>query len=303
MNSHFYPSIAFLVAFFLFLYICYFFYIKYRFIELDTEETSNYFQSEFGPIYYNIVGKKGPFVLFIHGLGSSSYCWRKIIPHLESDYRLVLPDLWGFGKSSKTHLDKMDLDSQVQVLMELMDHINVTKFNVIGHSMGGHIALWLTRKFTNRVIKLIAIAPPSHPSILPAIMSKGLWLSRFTPLLINRNTVKRILNNILTNRSLIDNELIDTYYEPYKDPKAHRSFARAITLLRDQRVFNELKEVKVQMLLLYGALDRVVKKQIINEIHKNLPNCTLKISQNANHMPMEDDVDWLSQEIITFLKS
>lgn len=263
----------------------------------------DYFESTKGPLYYKVIGNSGPALLLVHGLGSSIYCWRHLIKLLKDDFQIVAVDLWGFGNSSKYYAAEMNLDDQIQTLMSLMDHLNIKSFHLVGHSMGGHISLWLARNHLNRILKVVAIAPASHPKVAPSGIEKLFWMANWTPWFLNRNLIRRVLKRVITDHSLITNDMIEAYYTPYRDPDAHLSFAAAIKMINDGRVFDQLEYIDKPALLLWGEKDHVINKKTIQQINEKLPNSSLETSPRSNHMPMEDDVQWLYQQIVSFLKS
>lgn len=274
----------------------------YRKRKLKSVEGDLYFESHRGPIFYTRQGR-GPALLLIHGLGASSYCWRKNIQELQKSYQVIAPDLWGFGKSSKEQIKDMSLDDHAQILLELMESLNIKKFHVLGHSMGGHIALWLAKVASDRVERLVAIAPASHPRVAPVALRKLAWLAHWTPLVVNRRVIRRALKREIKDDQLITESMIDGYLAPYLDPQSHHAFASAIGVINDRRVFNALETIEVPILLLLGEQDQVVRLKTMMQINKKLPNSALHTHPRSKHMPMEDSPEWINGEVFAFLKS
>jgi pimeloyl-ACP methyl ester carboxylesterase len=165
-----------------------------------------YYESQQGPIFYRIHGHKGPVVLLIHGLGASTYCWRHLIPELCHKYKVISFDLWGFGYSSKTMKKKMDLDTQIEVINELLDHLKVNKFHIVGHSMGAEIGLWM-KHTDKRVQKCIAITPAAHPNLVSDWFQVFHWVANLTPLLITPNSIRRLLTRSLEDSAFITDDM------------------------------------------------------------------------------------------------
>ena len=261
-----------------------------------------FFESHRGPIFYTIQGQ-GPSLLMVHGLGASSYCWRHNVENLQKDFRVITVDLWGFGRSSKKRTSEMGLDDHVKILIDLMDDLKIQHFHLLGHSMGGHICLWLARQYPGRVEKLVAVAPASHPKIAPVGLRKLAWIAHWTPLIVNRRFIRTALQREIKDPSLITDEVIDAYLSPYLDPDSHHSFAAAIAVLNDRRVYKQLEHIKCPVLLLLGKKDRVVKLKTIEQIHKRLPNSQLHTHETCHHLPMEEDPSWINDEVRAYLKS
>ena len=268
------------------------------------EEKGLFFDSLKGPIFYQINGGRNKeTILLIHGLGASAYCWRKVVPLLEEDYRVVSFDLWGFGKSSKETLLDMDIDEHVQIIEDLLDFLNIDKIHVVGNSMGAHIGLWFAKQRPDRVDKVVAISPAAYPKLVPQYIRRMKWISNWTPWVINHNFIRGMLINVLGNPHNIDTEMVEAYMEPYLDPKAHTSFAASLRVIEDERVFNSLNTIDKPVLTLWGERDRVIPRKVINKIVAQLPYVELKTHPKSGHCPMEEHPDWCAENIVSFLKS
>lgn len=300
MSEFIIPGIMIVLALGIALVVFYLFYLK----KVEHEPVpGQFFSSAQGPIFYETLGKSGPYLLFIHGLGASTYCWRKIRAAYSKEYRLITFDLWGFGLSGKKLGTPMDLDTQVEIINALVDHLGIKKLNVVGHSMGAEIGFWYCIRYPDKVDKIVAIAPAGHPDLVSNQLRRIHWVARFTPMLINRGSIKRLLYRLLYDPAFVTEEMIDKYFEPYRDPLSHISFASALNLLRDVRVFNQLPTIKNKVLILWGDKDKVVPLRFIKDIHKQLGNSVLKTTPNSGHLIIEDDPNWVIEHMTPFLKS
>lgn len=88
--------------------------------------------------------------MLIHGFPLDHSIWNPLVPLLEHDFELILPDLRGFGKSSTTQTPYMLADMAAD-LAALLDHLKIEKAVIAGHSMGGYIALAFARAYPNRI--------------------------------------------------------------------------------------------------------------------------------------------------------
>ena len=120
-----------------------------------------FWQAEDGSlIYFEIHGKqgdKGTLLLLPGLLGSVSRQWRGFIAPLAADYRLVLADWRGHGRSENKQLDLLP-DQTIHDLLGLLDYIGVTGVHVAGYDMGGYLGLMLTLHQPNRVRTLQMLA-------------------------------------------------------------------------------------------------------------------------------------------------
>lgn len=102
-------------------------------------------------IIYEVEGNGSP-VLLVHGFAEDNTVWRKISAELSGNYRLILPQLPGTGRSDL--LSQMSMDSMAATLCAILDEENIATCPVIGHSMGGYITMAMADKYSNRVMAI-----------------------------------------------------------------------------------------------------------------------------------------------------
>ncbi len=98
----------------------------------------------------------GPAVLLVHGITSSLRTWRKVIPRLAEEHTVIAPDLLGHGASAKPRGD-YSLGSFASGLRDILIALDVPTATVVGHSMGGGIAMQLAYQFPERVERLVLV--------------------------------------------------------------------------------------------------------------------------------------------------
>ncbi|HEY7349137.1 MAG TPA: alpha/beta fold hydrolase [Ktedonobacterales bacterium] len=109
--------------------------------------------------YFEAGPLDGQPVLFVHGFGGTARNFTLNIGPLEqAGFRVVAPELWGMGRSAKPH-GRYSLDRWVDQLIGLMDSLGMQQTFVVGHSMGGAVAVRLARRCPERVAKLVLVAP------------------------------------------------------------------------------------------------------------------------------------------------
>lgn len=99
-------------------------------------------------------GNVGEAIIFLHFSGANLMMWQRVVPYFQDQYRLILVDLRGHGKSdapaSGYHMDEMALD-----VLGIMDHLGIEKAHIIGSSLGAEVGLSLAANYPYRVISLI----------------------------------------------------------------------------------------------------------------------------------------------------
>ncbi|WP_398470041.1 alpha/beta fold hydrolase [Tardiphaga sp.] len=111
--------------------------------------------------YMDVASQKpnGRIVVLLHGRNFPSSYWRPVIQTLtDAGYRVIVPDQVGFGKSSKP-TGELHFDTLARNTITLMDHLGITKFDVVAHSLGGMLSVRIARAFPDRVDHLLLVAP------------------------------------------------------------------------------------------------------------------------------------------------
>ncbi|MES9940450.1 MAG: alpha/beta fold hydrolase [Candidatus Thiodiazotropha sp. 6PLUC2] len=123
--------------------------------------------------YRDLGDKSGPVLCLMHGLFGSSSNWMGIVRRLQNDYRIIVPDLRNHGRSP--HRDEMNYPVMVEDLMQLLDTLELPSLSLLGHSMGGKVAMWAALTHPERIDRLVVadIAPVAYGNRFTSIF-KGL---------------------------------------------------------------------------------------------------------------------------------
>ena len=252
---------------------------------------------------------EGRDLVLLHGIGASVHIWRFLFAALcgqaaGEKFRVTAIDLLGFGKSAKPRGADYGLDRQTEIVAKAISSLNLKDPLVIGSSMGGSIALWLGKKYPDLFPKLMVLSPHTEATVVPHT-AKYLTLAR--PVLkrfINRESFRMFLGYVLARRSLITDELVDAYLEPFLDEgDALNSFFLATALLADRRLPRELSTVTSDVLVIYGEKDFMVTRKSVETLATLLPNSRLVTHPEGGHHIMEDEPIWLCEQIIEFSHS
>ncbi|MBD0323349.1 MAG: alpha/beta hydrolase, partial [Aldersonia sp.] len=106
---------------------------------------------------YRIAGD-GPALLLIHGIGDSSAVWADLIPHLARRYTVIAPDLLGHGHSDKPRGDYC-VAAYANGMRDLLAVLGIERATIIGHSLGGAVAMQMAYQFPQLVERLVLVSP------------------------------------------------------------------------------------------------------------------------------------------------
>src|SRR3989442_15747988 len=107
----------------------------------------------------------GPAVVLIHGFGAHTFSFRYLIPDLAKDHRVVALDLKGFGYSERPKKSDYSLSAQARLVVRLMDTLGIESAALVGHSMGGEVAMRVAAGWPQRVERLVLAASVSGDRI------------------------------------------------------------------------------------------------------------------------------------------
>lgn len=99
---------------------------------------------------------RGEVLLLLHGMAGSSQTWRSVIKPLSRQFRVIAPDLPGHGESTKPRSD-YSLGAFAALLRDLLDELGVSRATIVGHSLGGGVAMQLLYQHPDYAQRLILI--------------------------------------------------------------------------------------------------------------------------------------------------
>lgn len=98
-------------------------------------------------------------VVFLHGMGSSSSVWKPTVRAIENDRQCILFDFPGHGSTPLREWDPLTPEDIASIIINEIDKLNIEKFHLVGHSLGGWVGLEIASSYPDRVLSFTAIAP------------------------------------------------------------------------------------------------------------------------------------------------
>jgi pimeloyl-ACP methyl ester carboxylesterase len=255
---------------------------------------------------------QGPPVILLHGFGACTYTWRFLAPALAQDHRVFALDLKGYGFSDKPEDGKYAVADQADMVAAFIKAQDLRDLTLIGHSMGGGVALMTYFKVRQadpaRIKKLVLIDSAGYPQKMP-------WFIRFARIpLINiigswlvspRFATYMVLRKCYYNKDKITDEQIDTYAYYGSLPGAREAVvqtAKQIVPEDIEAVTARYKTIRVPTLIIWGAEDKVVPLEVGKNFQRDIPDSELVILPKCGHIPLEEQPQATQQAIMDFLK-
>jgi len=209
---------------------------------------------------YHDVGSGRP-VLLIHGSGpgvSAWANWRLVIPELSKRFRVVAPDMVGFGFTERPQNIRYEMATWLGQLIGLLDALEIEKVDLVGNSFGGALALAAAIRYPQRVRRLVLMgsAGVSFP-LTPGL--DAVW--GYTPSLEN---MRKLLDIFAYDRSLVTDELAQLRYEASIRPGFQEAFAAMFPAPRQRWIEAlaspeaEIRRIPHETLILHGREDKVI---------------------------------------------
>lgn len=290
---------------FLALYV-YAWYATRRFedLEPETAEPPGSFLDVDGVRLHYVEAGQGAPVVLIHGLGASTYSFRYTIPELAQRYRVVAFDLKGFGYSARPASGDYSLTAHAKLIAAAMRALGIERAAVVGHSLGGAIALRLASLCPERVDRLVLVDAATDRALQ---RGRSLaWLARpFAPIIalatLHRQRFRRFaLRAAVHDPAHITPEVVEGYFRPSRMKGHARAFARLMAhRRRDTPV--DLASVRAPTLVLWGEHDRWLPPSLGEELARALPNARLEVVPAAGHLPLEEQPGYSNRALLAFL--
>jgi 2-hydroxymuconate-semialdehyde hydrolase len=267
----------------------------------NNEISRNIKTGNFNTNYHDL--GEGETVIFIHGSGPgvTAYAnWRLVMPVIGQSYRVVAPDMVGFGYTDRPKGIKYNMDTWVQQMIDLMDALNIEKAHIVGNSFGGALALALVIKYPKRVNKLVLMGSVGVAHDLTYGLDK-VW--GYTPSLEN---MKELLDIFAYNRNIVTDELAELRYEASIREGFQESFSSMFPAPRQNGIDNmesdeqDIKNIKNDTLIIHGREDKVIPLQNSIRLNQLIKKSQLHIFGECGHWTQIEHKDRFNTLLINF---
>ena len=249
------------------------------------------------------VGSGSP-VVMIHGSGPgvSAYAnWRLTMPALATRFRVVAPDVIGFGYTEYPEGLAFDIDMWVEHFLGLMDALEIEKTDIVGNSFGGALALHVARRRPERVrrIVLMGAAALSFP------LTDGLdavW--GYEP---GVPQMRRLLDIFAYDRALVTDELAEVRYRASIRPGVQEAFSALFPAPRQRWVDalalspEDVAAIAHPALVIHGREDKVIPPEASVRLFQTLPDARLHMFGRCGHWTQIEHAAAFNRLIADFL--
>ncbi|MBB2479510.1 alpha/beta hydrolase [Bacillus sp. APMAM] len=259
-----------------------------------------------GNVYYEFYpNQNAKTVVLLHGFLSSTFTFRHLIPLLVSDYQVLSIDLPPFGKSEKSRRYVYSYKNLAQTVIQMIDYFSIKDPVLIGHSMGGQVVLNILHLMPGIAEKAVLLSSSSYLKRLKwtiRMFSYVPFSSLFVKLWLARIGVVKNLQETLYNHSLINNEMIDGYLQPFLQNKIFSAMTRMIRDWEGDLPSKVLNQINANCLLIWGEHDRSQPLHVGERLKNDLINSELVVLKETGHAIPEERPYEIYEYIKRFLK-
>lgn len=257
----------------------------------------------------------GPVVLFVHGLLGSHQNWAHLIDRLDDERRVVVPDLFGHGASTKSVGD-YSLAAHAATLRDLIDRLGIDRVTLVGHSLGGGISLEFCYLFPERIERLVLVGSGGlGREVNPVLRSATLPLAEYVLPVIASPVIRggaETFGRIMSRLGIKASHDIEEAWQGFaslSDAESRRAFLATTREVMDpggQRLSarDYLPELAhLPTLVVWGTRDMVIPAWHAIRAREAIPGARVELFEGAGHFPHLDEPDRFAETLLDFMSS
>jgi pimeloyl-ACP methyl ester carboxylesterase len=263
---------------------------------------------------YRVAGS-GPPVVLIHGMLNSSSHWRSVALNLAGDHTVIAPDLIGHGDSAAPRGD-YSLGAHASSIRDLLAAMGIDRASIVGHSLGGGVAMQFFYQFPQRTERLVLISSGGlGQEVSPVLRSAALpGVSALLSLVIHPRLLGALTDagRRLRGREVrlgVHLQALARALRPLENTDARHAFLqtlRAVIDVHGQRVSATDRLYLLESMptmIVWGERDHTIPLRHGRRAHEAIPNSHFQTLPGAAHFPHLEDPGGLAEVLREFIQS
>lgn len=247
-------------------------------------------------VHYEVFGHGRP-VLFLHGwLGSWRY-WYPTIEVVSNHFRTYSLDFWGFGDSRRQQRTPESIQNYSDQVIRFLDELGIDKVTLVGHSMGGMVALKTAINYPKRITRVAAVGAPINGDSLS-------WLLKLTD--------RPFFAESFATMPWLRTALFRFFLGETSDPAVHEVIAdslkssgttlrRAVSSMWRTDLRPELPRLQVPSLIIHGGRDDIVNPNQA-DLFSKVSMAEVVMMPQSRHFPFLDEAETFNDVLLRFLR-
>ncbi|WP_452230405.1 alpha/beta fold hydrolase [Lacinutrix sp. MEBiC02404] len=237
-------------------------------------------------------------LVLLHGLGDDKNSFVQSAAYLTNDYYLIIPDLLASGENAKEASLDLSIKGQVDFLHRFLTNLEVENFNLVGNSMGGHIAAAYSIAYPNAVTSLVLLNAPG------LTLDDHVVYSGFGSVLKNEADLNMVLSRVFYKVPELPGPIKKMYISQINDSRDFLNNT-IIPQIKNGSYFdlkNQINQIKAPTLVLWGKHDAVVHFNVATRYNRDIPLSEIEIIENASHSPQLEVPEVVATSINEFIQ-
>ncbi len=269
---------------------------------LTEASTSRFADVEGMRLHYNEAGS-GPVIVMLHGGGPGASGWsnfQRNVSVLSQHYRVLLPDMPGFGKSDSVTLNEPRSQANARAIRGLLDALRIERATLIGNSMGGATSVNFAIDYSDRVDKLVLMGSGGggQPMFTPA-PSEGIKVLNQVFENPTAEGMRRLIELMVYDSSFLTDELLQQRLGAALNPGHLEARRNSSPVQRD--VVSQLGKIKAKTLIVWGRDDRVVPIDGGLRLLAGIPDTRLHVFSKCGHWAQFEHAGEFNRLVLDFL--
>jgi 2-hydroxymuconate-semialdehyde hydrolase len=253
-------------------------------------------------------GQQGLPLVLLHGLPTSSYLWHDVMRDLERSHPMVAPDLLGFGRSERpARRERYALEAQARLMLQVLDELGLDRVVLVGHDLGGTVAVHMTALAPERVAGLVLCHSPLHPETWPSppvlpLMVPGLRQAYVRVLQLFPQLAGRLIARTL--HAECEPAELRHYVSPLLGSEGGRGlldFVNAIDLEAAALAWQEVREIAPPTLVLWGEDNHLLSPAYGRRLALDVPGAAWVPVSGGGQLLPQDRPERVAEEIAAFV--
>jgi 2-hydroxy-6-oxonona-2,4-dienedioate hydrolase len=238
-------------------------------------------------------------LIFLHGIGASAERWSRVIPTLSRDYRVIAPDIIGFGYSDKPVVE-YTMDFFIDFFESFLDNLGISEASIIGSSLGGHIATEFAIRFPHMVEKLVLVSPAGMMRKSTPTLDRYIMAALYP----EYQRVYEVFSEMVYDSNTINQETLMDFVNRMNLPSAKYAFMSTLSGIRyAPRLTGRLSNITAPTLLMWGENDTTIPLAEYAHQYNEIPNMEeLVVIKKCGHIAPIERPATFNRIVLRFLK-
>ena len=237
-------------------------------------------------------------LILLHGLGASAERWLCVSSMLSKHFRVVIPDIIGFGYSDKPAAE-YTINFFIEFFQGFLTNLNISRSLIVGSSFGGYLATEFAIRFTKQVEKLILAAPAGIMRTSTRVLDQYIMAALYPTF----ENAKIAFTNMAYDPTTVTESTVRDFVNRMRLPNAKYAFMSTLLGIRDSpKLHGRLSKVEVPTLLVWGDNDNMIPLQYSNGFQE-IPVNQLVIVNKCGHTPYVEKPQEFSEVALKFLNN